>query len=478
MFPSVLVVLSLIFCACGENPAIQVTLTNKGLQYGRHAAAGWIQEKLEHLTLPDISGEIRFGLLFHVIYTLRSVTIRKCDFPEPSVEFYQGISGLKTSITGLNVALTGDWEAHWGFMHGGGSFDMALFGVDMVSVVQLGRDAGGHLSITSVNCNAQIGDIDIRFYGNRSWLLRLVEDHFKNHIRGQLEVKICPAVDEVIANLESHLKDMKVNFQVNQDLTLDLPLIGLPVVNASSLRLGLKGEFYSIKSPKEPPFVALPFAVPEQPSYMLSVGLSDFTVNSASSSYFSADLLQAFINDSMIPPGSSVRLNTTSLGPFIPQLPEKFPDLLMALQIYARNIPMFSFHCGAVMLSSSGVIKAFAIQPNDTLTPLFNLYVDSDFSGKVRITDGRLKGSVAMDNFTLSLAATEIGPFKTDSLEDMVRTLIDKAVLQQLNEKLATGFALPRTMHAQLVKPVLTVEEGFVAFASDAELLENDTIFS
>ncbi|XP_077371260.1 bactericidal permeability-increasing protein isoform X1 [Festucalex cinctus] len=477
MFPSVVVVLSFILCACGENPAIQVTLTNKGLQYGRHAAAGWIQEKLEQVTLPDISGQIHFGFLFHIIYTLSGITIRKCDFPEPSVEFYQGFSGLKTSITGLNIALTGGWEAHCGFMHGGGALDMALFGVDLVSIVQLGRDDGGHLSITSVNCNCQMGDIDIRFYGNRSWLLRLVEDHFKNHIRGQLEAMICPAVDEVIANLESHLKDLKVNFQVNQDLTLDLPLIGLPVVNASSLHLGLKGEFYSVKSPKEPPFVALPFTIPEQPSYMLSVGLSDFTVNSASFSYFSADLLQVFINDSMIPPGSPVRLNTTSLGPFIPQLPKKFPDLLMALQIYARNIPVFSFHSGAVMLNSSGVIKAFAIQPNNTLTPLFKLYVDSGYSGKVWIADGRLKGSVAMDNFTLSLAATEIGPFKTDALENMLRMQIEVAVLTQLNEKLATGFALPRTMHAQLVKPVLTVEEGFVAFSSDVELLENDTIF-
>lgn len=33
---------------------------------------------------------------------------------------------------------------------------------------------------------------------------------------------------------------VEVNFQVNQDLTLDLPLIGPPVVSASSLQLGLK----------------------------------------------------------------------------------------------------------------------------------------------------------------------------------------------------------------------------------------------
>ncbi|XP_061622515.1 bactericidal permeability-increasing protein isoform X2 [Phyllopteryx taeniolatus] len=472
MLPNVLILLALIFCACGQNPAIRVVVTDKGLQYGSHEAAGWIQDKLEVVTLPDISGEVRLGFLARIGYTLTGITIRKCDFPEPSVEFYPGFSGLKTSVAGLNVALAGGWEAHCGFVHGGGSFDMASFGVGLVSIVKLGRDSGGHLSFTSVNCNAQVDRVDVRFYGDRSWLLRLFEERFKCRIRRQIEATICPAVEELIANLENRLEDMKVSFQVNEDLTLDLPLIGLPAVDASSLHLGLKGEFYSITSPEEPPFEAQPFAVPQQPGYMLSVGLSDFTVNSASFSYFAADLLQAFVNDSMIPPGSPVRLNTTSMAPFIPQLPEMFPDLPMALQIYARDVPVFFFRSGAVTLSSPCAAKAFAIGPDATLIPLFQLHVDSNFSGKVWVADGRLEGSVSMDNFTLSLAATEIGPFQTDALENVAQILMETAVLPQLNGKLATGFPLPRSVHAQLVNPRVTVEEGFVAFCSDAELLK------
>ncbi|XP_061527323.1 bactericidal permeability-increasing protein [Phycodurus eques] len=472
MLPNVLILLALIFCACGQNPAIRVVVTDKGLQYGRHAVAGWIQDKLELVTLPDMSGEMRVGFLARIGYTLTGITIRKCDFPEPSVEFYPGFSGLKTSVAGLDVALAGGWEAHCGFVHGGGSFDMASFGVGLVSVVKLGRDSGGHLSLTGVNCNAQVDHVDVRFYGDRSWLFRLFEERFKDRIRSQMEATICPAVEELIANLENRLEDMKVSFQVNEDLTLDLPLIGLPEVDASSLHLGLKGEFYSIQSPEEPPFEARPFAVAQQPGYMLSVGLSDFTVNSASFSYFAAGLLQAFINDSMIPPGSPVRLNTTSMAPFIPQLPEMFPDLPMALQIYARDVPVFFFRSGAVTLSSPCAAKAFVIRPDATLAPLFQLHVDSNFSGEVWVADGRLKGSVSMDNFTLSLATTEIGPFKTDALENVTQTLMETSVLPQLNGKLATGFPLPRTVHAQLVNPFVKVEEGFVAFCSDAELLK------
>ncbi|XP_057714387.1 bactericidal permeability-increasing protein [Corythoichthys intestinalis] len=477
MLPSLVMLLTLIYCTSGENPAMQVILTNKGLQYGKHVTAGWIQETLEHATLPDISGKINFAFLVNIHYTFSGVTIRKCDFPEPSVEFYQDTSGFKMSITGLNVAFTGGWEAHCWFIHRGGSFDMALFGVDLVSIVQLGRDTDGHLSLTSVNCTAETGNVDLHFYGERSWVLRHLESRIKDRIKDQLPTMICSALEEVIANLENYLKDMKVNFPLDEDVTLDLPLTGLPLVEMTNLQLGLKGEIYSIKSPKEPPFQAQPFTVPQQPGYMLSIGLSDFTANSASFSYFSSDLLQAFINDSMIPPFFPVRLNTTSMGPFIPQLPEMFPDLMMLLQIYATDIPMFSFHSGAVMLSMQGAVKAFAIQ-HTRLAPLFKLHVNSNFSGKAWVADGRLKGSVTMQNFTLSLRASEIGPFKIDGLKNLALALMQIVVLPQLNDKLATGFALPRTLHAQLVNSVLTVEEGFVAFSSDAELMTSDTIFS
>lgn len=51
------------------------------------------------------------------------------------------------------------------FRHDGGSFDMALFNVDVTSAVELGKDADGHMSVTSVSCDAHIGNVDINFYG-------------------------------------------------------------------------------------------------------------------------------------------------------------------------------------------------------------------------------------------------------------------------------------------------------------------------
>ncbi|KAM4563538.1 bactericidal permeability-increasing protein isoform 1-T2 [Odontesthes bonariensis] len=471
MLPSVTVLLMLLSCTCGENPAIQAVLTNKGLQYGKHAAAGLIQEKLEQVTFPDISGVVNIGI-GNIDYTLTGVTITKCDFPEPSVEFFQNSTGFKTSVSGLNAALTGNWVVHFGIIHDSGSFDMAIFNLRVTSVAELGRDANGHLSVTSVSCNAQVGNVDVQFRGGASWIFNQFVHHFKGQIIENIQRRICPVVHESIDSLEYHLQSMNVSFDVDQVLTLDLPLTDLPIISASSLKLGLKGEFYSKKTHQKPPFVAKPFILPEQPGYMMSLGLSEFTLNSAAYGYFSAGALQALINDSMIPPMSPVRLNTSSMGMFFPELPKKFPGLLMNLQVYAREAPVFSLQSGAVGLGVQVTVKAFAIEPNGTQIPLFKINADSKVSGKMWIADGLLKGKVMLDNLTLTLVSSEVGTVKIDTLQNTVKTGMKLIIIPKVNEKLDKGIILPRMKHAQLVNSVLKLEEGFIALSSDAKMLQ------
>ncbi|KAF3860224.1 hypothetical protein F7725_000479 [Dissostichus mawsoni] len=404
MLPAVIVVLMLISFTCGENPAIQVILTSKGLQYGKHIGTGLVQEKLEHITLPDFSGK----------------------------------------VFGIHYILTG---------HDGGSFNMAIFGLDVTSVVKLGKDPEGHLSVTSVSCDAQVGDVDIQFEGGASWMFQPFVEHFKGRMRGEIMSKICPNVEESIVSLEYHLQAMEVSIQVDEDLVLDIPLTGVPVIDASSMILSLKGEFYDRKT-HEPPFEAQNFTVPEQPDYMLSMGLSEFTVNSASYALYSGGRLHVLITDSMIPPYIHYASTPSSMGPYVPQLPKMFPGLLMNLQVYASEVPMLSFQPGVVKLDLAGVVKASAIEPNSTQIPLFKLNVDLKFDGKVWVAAGRLKGSMALQSLTLTLAGSEVGHFETDTLESLVKMGV-MAGLAKLNVELGKGVDLPRMRNAQLVNTVL-----------------------
>ncbi|XP_061913641.1 bactericidal permeability-increasing protein isoform X1 [Entelurus aequoreus] len=525
--------LSAIFFFCTraqEVPAVQVVFTDKGLQYAKNVFTNWIQDTLELITLPDVKGQIPLGFLGQMDYTLSGVNISKCDFPDPSVQFSQEVSGLKTTMAGLNVALTGDWRVHWGILNAGGSFDVGVFQVGVASEQHLGRDSGGRLCVSQVICEATTGQVDLRLHGGSSWILQPFGSHLEAFIRRQIQARLCPTMEDLVENLEQHLQAMKVRLQVNQDLIVDLPLTSRPVVQAASLRFGLKGEVSSVKEPKEPPFDPQPFVLPEHAQFMLTAALSDFTLNSASFSCWAAGLLHTFIDDSMVPASSPVHLNTRSLGAFIPQvcphssgtptllryahtpqarphssgtptllryayttqvrphssgtptllrhahtpqLPGLFPDLPVVLKVHARNTPMFSFHPGAVTLILPGAIKAFALQANATRTPLFKLHLDSSYKGSVWVDNGRLKSSVTMDNLNLTLAATTIGPFKTDALENLSRMTMKMLVLPPLNDRLSRGVILPQSRQVHLVQAVVSVEEGFMDLHSDVELRLN-----
>lgn len=472
MLQFLITVLTVISFTTGENPAFQVTLNNIGLQYGKHVVAGWIQDRLSLITFPDISGDI-----IGVHYTLSGIRIIKCDFPEPSVEFYPNATGLKTSTIGLSVALNGSWETRFGLIHDGGAFNMAVFNVDVTSVMKLGKNPDGHLSVTYVNCDAKAREVQMDFYGGASWIFRPFLKYFKGNVLAAIETHICPNVEEFIVKMESHLQALNVSVIVDSLVSLDLNLTNSPVVDSTSLTLPLKGEFYSIRNPKEPPFVARPFTLPKQRSYMLSMGLSDFMVNSASYAYYSNQVFTMFIEDYMIPPTCHVRLNTSCMGPYIPQLPQLFPGLLMRLEVYARGVPMFSFQPDSVELGIPLAIKAFAIQPNTTLTPLFKLHVVANVSGDAWIGGGRLRASVMMDNFTLSLAMSEVGPFKTTPLEKLLQSGLKMMVLPTINKILGQGVVLPRMKNVELMNSELKVEQGFIAIVSDFEVLTTDEGF-
>uniref|UniRef100_A0A3P8YAQ8 Bactericidal permeability-increasing protein n=1 Tax=Esox lucius TaxID=8010 RepID=A0A3P8YAQ8_ESOLU len=415
--------------AFGLNPAIKAVLASKGLKYGTHIGTDWMHEKILSMKVPDVTGGVYIGF-GTVKYVLDGISVSSCDVPEPSVNFSEG-SGLKIVINGLSIAVRGNWHTTFGIITDGGSFDLAVFNLDLTLLVDIGSDDKGHMSILSKYCSARINSATINFHGGASWIFQPFVDCFKSRIKALIEEKICPLVDQHVADLEQYLTELQVSFQIDPIVVLDVPLTNAPLISSSSLGLDLKGEFYSIKSPKEPPFEAKAFDL----------------FNSASYAYFDTGHLHITVTDEMV-----------SHQPLL-CLPKLFPNMLMLLEVYAREIPMFSFLPGEVTLDFPGAVKALAILPNRTLTPLFKLNADSLFSGKVYISEGKLKGLMELKNFTLTLASSEIGTFQTAALEKGVNMLMKISVLSVLNAKLKEGIALPTIRSLNFVNSVLKVQQ-------------------
>lgn len=51
------------------------------------------------------------------------------------------------------------------YRHDAGSFHITIFDVAATFVVSLGREVDGHPLVTSVSCEAHVGDLDMQFHG-------------------------------------------------------------------------------------------------------------------------------------------------------------------------------------------------------------------------------------------------------------------------------------------------------------------------
>uniref|UniRef100_A0A3B3RZ78 Bactericidal permeability-increasing protein n=1 Tax=Paramormyrops kingsleyae TaxID=1676925 RepID=A0A3B3RZ78_9TELE len=488
MLPSLLVLLTLMPHAFAINPGIKASLSDKGLKYGSHVGASWLLEKTGQMVIPDVAGEIDIGI-GTVHYWLTSMKISQINLPEPTVTFMEKV-GIKVSMENLNVAVHGNWNTKFSFIKDGGTFDLAVINVGLSTVIQLGSDGKGHLSVANVQCSSSIGGIDASFHGGGSFIFQPFVHFFKSKILNQIQEKICPGIEKYVNDLESQLEKMQgttanktqkksafcvfvtscvrpcnvyhcvpVSFQVNRNLSIELPLVLPPIIQSSDVEVDLKGVFYGARNHTDPPFAAGPFQLVQQSDLMLTVGLSEFTINSASFAYYSAGLLQILITDDMIPKASPFRLNTTSFGTLIPQLPKMYPNMLMLLRAYAAQTPTVSFHPDTTTLNVFVSTKAYGIKPNATYIPFFRLDMNATLSSKFFISDEKLSGSTALDNLTLTVGATEIGPFQTESLQKLLQIGIKSYLLPLLNKKLKDGIPLPTVHNVQWVNSMLKVNK-------------------
>ncbi|XP_066499868.1 bactericidal permeability-increasing protein-like isoform X2 [Hoplias malabaricus] len=443
-----------------EYSSLQAILSQKGLQKVTHWLTDWVQDNLSNITPPDIKGK---AFLFG--YTLHSMSIQRCDLPEPIISFLEG-TGVSLQVTGLSAVITGKWNSRFGFTTDSGEFELVMFNVGFKSLLKLGSDRE-RLSISTVICSSDVESVQMNFSGGKSFLYKLFVKLFNRGVKQMVQGQICTDIKAGVNGLESHLAAMPVAMMVDPNVYMNISLTDSPLVKNSGLGLNVKGEFYSFKCPTEPPFHPSHFEMPWQKDYMVSVGASEFCVNSAAFAYHHAGVLNIHITDDMIPKACPIHLNTSQFKNLIPELPKKYPDMLMELQLYTTDTPLFSVKKSVILANVSTSVKAFAIKTNYVAIPLFRLDMETSFIFKVYIDKQLVKGMLVMKNLTVTLGASEIGKFQTEPIQHALKSVMTSFVLPKVNAQLKDGIQLPFVKYFSLKNSVLTIEDGFLALATD-----------
>ncbi|KAK7168530.1 hypothetical protein R3I93_004751 [Phoxinus phoxinus] len=461
----VLYLLVLLTHTHADYPALKALLSEKGLRDASQMLSVQIQSKLKSTEIPEVRGglDIKIGTVYYVLSNMRVV---QCSMPAPALVFVEG-TGVSVEVTQLTLAIAGSWATRFGIIHDSGSFDLAVNNIHIYTLLQLADDAG-RLSISTVQCSANVGGVGIHFHGGASFFFKPFVSAFSGRISDMIREKICPAIQQSINGLETTLHKLPVNIPVGRYLYLSIPLTSSPAVTHQSFELDIKGEFYSRSSPSEPPFSASVFEAPCAENHMLSMSASEFFVNSAAYAFLSSGALQINIRDDMIPKSSPIHLNTSQFGAFVPQLRTLYPNMEMQVLLYASATPLFSFSSGVIDIHVPAAAKFSAVKPDGSLVPLFRLDVDGSFNGRAWI-DKKLSGAFQMKNLTLTLGSSEIGDFKTDTLEQMSVMAVKLFVLPKLNAVLKAGFPLPTLPGFSLINSQLLIKSGFVAIITDVE---------
>nr|XP_055071342.1 bactericidal permeability-increasing protein-like [Misgurnus anguillicaudatus]XP_055071343.1 bactericidal permeability-increasing protein-like [Misgurnus anguillicaudatus] len=452
---------------CSAYPALKVQLLHKSLTDGSQMMSVWIQQKLKSTEIADVHGKLDI-LIGTVDYTLSNIWIRQSSMSDLVMEFVEG-TGVSVMVSQLSLAVTGDWATHFGLIHDGGSFDLAVHNININLLLLFSDDESGRLFISSVSCTDDVGGVDVTFHGGASVLFKPFDSKIRGIIVNTIREQICPTIKQVIDDVEMHLQEMPVKVAVDQYIDLSIPLTSSPFVTNDNIQLDIKGEFYSKNSPSEPPFYAQDFDLQYTDDYMISLGVSEFFINSAAFSYFSSGVFQINIKDDMIPKSLPIHLNTRQFSIFIPQLATLYPDTEMQVLLYASETPLFFFNPGELDLHVPASAKFSAVKQDGSLIPLFRLDVDGFFSGNAQIENKRLTGAVKMNNLTLNLGSSEIGDFKTAPLEQAIKMAMSMFVLPKLNEKLKNGIPLPVLKDFSLINTNMLIKNGFVIILTDVE---------
>uniref|UniRef100_A0A6Q2XTG8 Bactericidal permeability-increasing protein n=1 Tax=Esox lucius TaxID=8010 RepID=A0A6Q2XTG8_ESOLU len=445
-----LALLALVSPTLATNPGVKLKLTEKAIEYGKQIGIATLQQKLKTIQIPDIAGTEKVSPIGKVKYSLTEMKIVNLGLPKSDLTLVPG-TGISLSITNAFINLHGNWRVR--YLHvikDSGSFDLAVSGLTVTDSLSILSDETGRPTVRGVNCEAIVGSASVKFHGGASWLYNLFSSFIDKALRSAMQKQICPLVADAINDMNQHLKTLNVLAKVDNHAEIEYSMVTPPSISKSSIDLNLKVR--------------------------VQIGLygagDDLPHELNGDAYLSAILMRVNLGHTRtdnIPPSSPIRLNTRTLGTFVPEISKRFPGLMVELLVQTVKEPTISFQPNNVTVQASCTMTAYAVQTNSTLTPLFILNMEGSVSARLFVAGVMLAGAITLNKFEITLGTSYVGPFQVQSLDNIFRIVLKDVVIPQINVRLEKGFPLPTIGKMELINTELQVLKGYMLIGTDVK---------
>ncbi|XP_068120512.1 bactericidal permeability-increasing protein-like [Hyperolius riggenbachi] len=268
--------------------------------------------------------------------------------------------------------------------------------------------------------------------------------------------------------MEQKLSSLPVSLFVDSVSAVEVDLVGPPLITSKSFDLFVRGQFDGRGQHWDLPYLPEKLVLPDVDSRMLLLALSQFSANSAAYVHYKAGFLQYNITDDMIPKHSPIRLNTVSLGIFVPELPGRYPNSPVVLQVSARSAPTVTYQPDSLTVGGSTLVEAFVLSPQQPPISIFQMQADCLTEIDLLLSEEAAGARISVKNFSLSLIQSSVGQVKVENMEKTLGFSL-KILLPLVNEHLKNIFPFPANM-PRLQNPVIRVLQGYIVIMTDLHL--------
>ncbi|XP_038070362.1 lipopolysaccharide-binding protein-like [Patiria miniata] len=454
-------------------PGFQARISQSGLNYLRDAGLAILKEEIKHLSIPDISGKANVPILGGIDYTISNMRITSFATSSATLTTQSGV-GLVLRASGITVPSTGDWHYrnHWIIpIRDGGSFDASMSGASLDLTLRIGKDQAGRPTVSSTgsDCSFDAGRVHVTFHGGASWLYNMFSGSISNSIKGALNEQTCSMITrEVNTDLQRQFSNLQTQAIIDQWAVIDYSFVTTPQFSGH-VDTAHKGEVFLRDSPRKEAPYTVP-VIPSDPDVSRHVFLwvTDYLFQTAANVYYEAGRFRFTVTQDNLPPGR-YNLNTSSflVSSTLPDVSQKYPNMLMQVNANATAPPAINFGEGQVNVSLKVDLDFFVTLPSKSLKYLFTL--NSTISGSTLLSsDGRsIKWMTDSLRVAVALKRTAIGNIRMKPISEAVNALTSFYLIPWINDEGKKGFPLLDSPNIKLENTVLKQRKGFIKLAAD-----------
>ncbi|KAK4279171.1 hypothetical protein QN277_016919 [Acacia crassicarpa] len=455
-----------------DQSSMSLVITQDGLDFVKDLLVNEAISSMIPLRLPNMEKTVKIPLVGNAFMMLSNITIYRIDVPSSNMKPRE--DGISILASGTTCILSMNW--YYSYSTWLVPVEISDEGTASVQVedMDIGLTLGmenqeGSLKLALKDTRCDIKDISIKLDGGASWLYQGMVDAFEGQIGSRVDNAITKKLEDGISRLDSFFQKLPKEISVNNDTSLNVTLVGDPLLSDSSIGFGVNGLFtgrnvdvpkYWLKNPK------LSVSCTNS-SKMLGIALDEAVFNSASSLFYNAKFMHWVVDK--IPDQSL--LNTAGWRFIVPQLYKKYPNRDMNLNISLSSPPAveFSNHKAKANIFADLTID---VMEGDEVIPVACITLVIRASGSVKINGNNLAGTIGLDDFAMSLKWSNVGNLRMYLIQPIVWTLIQTVALPYANSHLSKGFPLPIIHGFTLQNAEIILSSSRVTVCSDVVFAE------